>query len=586
MTSYSRTASIAAALLLAGCAIAPLHAEERIARYHVQIDVQSNAALEVTETIVVDAEGQSIRRGIYRDFPTRYRDSNGHRVVVDFDMIEVLRNGEPEPWFTERISNGIRINTGNDQMLQVPATIEYTLRYRTTRQLGFFEQHDELYWNVTGNDWAFSIEQASATVNLPMPVAVDQLRARAYTGAFGSREQHAHASVASPGQSRFHTTRALGPGQGLTIVTEWPKGIITEPSRHQQIGWLIKDNRSVLVMLIGIPLIVWFYYTQWHRKGRDPKPGVIIARYDPPQGYSPAGLRFMLRRAYDARCFAADLVDLGVKGLIRIRREAGRSGWFKQAPDWIIERANPATVIPIPPSQTALMHHLFTQGDEVRLEQANAKLLMRTRTEQAKALAQRFKAAYLVGNWGIVGVGVALSIGLVALALLIGQGSAPGITLTLAGVLALINLVFIWLVQTVTAKGRRLLDHIEGLKRYLAVAERQDLAQLEHRNPDEPELSVQRFEALLPYALALDVEKAWTEQFERAAGVAIASAAVGEMAWYTNSSGRTESLAELGNSLGKHFTSQISSSSSPPGSSSGGGGFSGGGGGGGGGGGR
>ncbi|MDQ3511037.1 MAG: hypothetical protein M3414_05010 [Pseudomonadota bacterium] len=69
-------------------------------------------------------EGASIRRRIYRDFPTRYHDHRGNRVVVGFDVVEVRRNGEPAPWFTQDIANGVRINSGDDRLLTVAAVAE------------------------------------------------------------------------------------------------------------------------------------------------------------------------------------------------------------------------------------------------------------------------------------------------------------------------------------------------------------------------------------------------------------------------------------------------------------------------------
>ena len=146
-------------MLLALCclfAFTTLHAQERILSYDSQVDVNADGSLDVTERIVVRAEGNAIRRGIYRDFPTRYKDRAGNRVVVGFQMIEVLRDGVTEPWFTERKRNGIRINTGNDDFLPTPAQFTFTLRYRTTRQLGFFDTHDELYWNAIGTGCATS----------------------------------------------------------------------------------------------------------------------------------------------------------------------------------------------------------------------------------------------------------------------------------------------------------------------------------------------------------------------------------------------------------------------------------------------
>ena len=139
--AFGRFLALLCCVLLA----APVLAQERITSYDSEIDIRADGSLDVSERITVHAEGNNIRRGIYRDFPTRYKDRYGNRVVVDMQVLDVQRDGKPEPWFTEKKSNGVRINTGNDDFLPVPADFTYTLRYRTTRQLGFFADHDELY---------------------------------------------------------------------------------------------------------------------------------------------------------------------------------------------------------------------------------------------------------------------------------------------------------------------------------------------------------------------------------------------------------------------------------------------------------
>ena len=145
-------------------------ADEQIIKYDIEVRIDREGALDVTERIVVRAEGSQIRRGIYRDFPTRYKDRYGNRVAVDLQVLSVLRDDQPEPWFLEELDNGIRINTGNDNFLPVPAEFTYTLRYRTTRQLGFFADHDELYWNAIGTGWDFMINSSTVDVYLPAPV--------------------------------------------------------------------------------------------------------------------------------------------------------------------------------------------------------------------------------------------------------------------------------------------------------------------------------------------------------------------------------------------------------------------------------
>ncbi|MEX0914294.1 MAG: DUF2207 domain-containing protein, partial [Wenzhouxiangellaceae bacterium] len=282
---------------------------ERILGYHSEIEIMADATVEVTEHITVRSEQRNIRRGIYRDFPTRYRDRLGKRVVVDFEVIEVLRDGEPEPWFTEKLGNGVRVNTGNDRMLPGAGEYTFSIRYRTSRQLGFFDTHDELYWNVTGLGWSFVIDKASAQVRLPAPVAAGDLRLHHFTGRAGSTSSHARAEVLEPGLVRFETTRALGRSEGLTISVGFPKGLVDEPGLARRLGWLLYDNRGLLILLLGGIAVVVFYVHSWRTKGRGPEAGVIIARYEPPDDYSPAGLRYVMREGYDHRCFAADLVD-------------------------------------------------------------------------------------------------------------------------------------------------------------------------------------------------------------------------------------------------------------------------------------
>ena len=135
--------------------------DERILGFHSDIRIEADGSMQVTETIRVSAEGINIRRGIYREFPTRYRDEFGNNYVVDFTVLDLTRNGRPEPWNAQRRGNGVRVDFGDDNLLSVPAVYEYRLRYRTTRQLGYFPDHDELYWNVTGVGWSFPIDQAS-----------------------------------------------------------------------------------------------------------------------------------------------------------------------------------------------------------------------------------------------------------------------------------------------------------------------------------------------------------------------------------------------------------------------------------------
>lgn len=553
-------------------------ADERILSFGSDMDIQADGGLLVTETIRVRAEGTSIRRGIYRDFPTRYTDRYGNRVNVAFELLGVERDGRAEPNFTERLGNGVRVNTGNDDFLPTPGEFTFTIRYRTTRQLGFFADHDELYWNVTGLGWAFPIDEVHAKVSLPAPVDSTALRLDGYTGRFGEQGMDYQASSAEPGVATFRTTRGLAPGEGLTIAVGFPKGIIREPAATQRFGWFMRDNRGVLVALVGLVLLILFYLRRWNRFGIDPPAGPVFPRYQPPEGFAPGELRMLRRMSNDQRCFSADVVDMGVRGFLQIHQGSGSKGWR-------LVREPHASPDVLSDSQRALATSLFQESDQIELKNTQAARVSGAIAAHAKQMAKHLKPRYFQSHGGTVFAGVAFSLlaGFVALVLSGGNGIPALIVLGALGLVA--HLVFARLMKAPTIEGRKLLDEIEGLRMYLGVAERDELKSISGPG-HPPALDAKRYEALLPFAMALQVEEAWTRKFTAAVGMAAAQQA--SATWYHGGNLSSMNLASIGNSIGSALTQQISASSTPPGSSSGGGGggSSGGGGGGGGGGGR
>ena len=579
MNSMLRALSIAVWLVAAASA-ALAQSGERILAYAIEVNVGASGAIDVVEQITVRAEDQQIHRGIYRDFPTRYRDRYGNNVVVGFEVQGVQRDGVTEPWFTERRSNGVRVNTGNDNYLpRLPGEYRYTLRYRTTRQIGFFADHDELYWNAIGTGWNFAIERGSVEVRLPEAVPVERMTAEGYTGAQGGRGSDYSARVTAPGVARWELTAPLAAHEGFTIVLSFPKGIIAEPTQADRAGWLLADNRGVLAALAGFVLLLVYVVRRWRQVGRDPDPGVVIARYEPPQGRSPAELRYLKRRRYDTRCFTSDLLTSAVDGGVHIEREDR----FLLGDRWQIGRtagSGPGRF----PSVTALIGGLFHQGtDTIELTKSNARRLMAATQAHAKFLNARLHGSYFKRNLGSVGVAalIAAATGLVAFA--ISGGGALPLVILIVVLMALVVALFAYLVEAPTLEGRKLLDEIAGLKLYLSVAERDELKSMQGPSAP-PSLDAERYEALLPYAVALDVEEAWTRKFTLAVGAAAAAAATARMVWYHGAN--TGDLGGLVKAVGNGLNSSIASASTPPGSTSGGGGggFSGGGGGGGGGG--
>ena len=291
--------------------------QETILAFDSDIKITDDAALIVTESIKVHSLGGRIKHGIFRDFPTRYKDRYGNNVIVGFDVLSVTRDGNPEPFHVKDWMNGKRIYVGSADVNLSPGEHLYTLSYSTNRQLGFFPDHDELYWNATGNGWDFPIENASAVVELPGNAAQKIMEMNVYTGYQGQRGQNAVIQKDVLGNPQFVTTSALAPRQGMTIHVSWPKGFIRSPTTATRIEYFISDNRGVIAVAGGVAAIVFYYLIAWFLVGRDPKKGTIIPLFYPPHELSPAGIRYLWKMGYDNKVFSSAVISLAVKGYIK-----------------------------------------------------------------------------------------------------------------------------------------------------------------------------------------------------------------------------------------------------------------------------
>ncbi len=613
---------------------------ERILDFQSRMLVHRDGSMTVSEDIKVACDGKQIKRGIFRDFPTRYKDRHGNTVQVSFNVREILRDGRPEPYHIKDLSNGKRVYMGQKDVLLKPGTYTYRIRYRTSRRLGFFKDFDELYWNVTGNGWNFPIDHVEAVVSLPPGTKI--LKTTAYTGPQGSKGQDYTTEVEERGKVSFATTRILMPGEGLTIALAWPKGIVAEPTTSNKLGYLWKDNQGAVWGITGLIILLGFYMTAWFKVGKDPEKGTIIPLFSPPAGVSPALARLIMRLGLrDDKIFAVAVVNMAVKGYLKIRQDKDQV--------WTLEKTG-TDGEGLSGGEAKIAGKLFAAGSRVKLKKANHERIGKAQKALAKYLMREARNQYFILNSGYFLVGLAIT-GLTLVAVILGahqleaalflgawltiwttgcvflgirvitawrrvgmpdgkrifrSAGALGITLfslpffvgecvglwlftsetsPLACVTLLlvgfINALFYHLLKAPTLTGRKLMDKIEGFKNYLAIAEKDRLNVL---NP--PEKTPQLFEKYLPYALALDVEQEWGEQFAHILGAALRNDDGYRPAWYTGSAWRPGSMTGFVSSLGSSLSGAISAASTSPGSSSGsgGGGSSGGGGGGGGGG--
>jgi uncharacterized membrane protein YgcG len=640
-----RKLAVLAALFLciAGPAAAQDHPED-ITNFQSDIVVARNGVLTVTETISVYATGDQINHGIYRDVPTTYTDKFGRREKVRFEVVGVTRDGHDEPYDTEGLDNGERVKIGDPDVIVDTGPHTYTVTYITDRQIGFFANYDELYWNVTGNGWIFPIEHASAVIHLPDRAWITQ--SAFYTGPQGADGKDAQSTVLNRNTIRFETTAPLGPEEGLTVAVGFSKGAVSPPSKEELRAEFIRDNADAIAAVLGILVLFIFYSVAWWEYGRDPRRGTIIPLFAPPAGLSPEAVRYIWKMSYDRKSFAAALINMAVKGYLKIREAKGT---------YTLERTGKGdSDADLTPTERRLAQRLFDDGDKIVLTQDNhstiasaistLKTSLQAECEQhyfvtnrswffgglailavtgiaAALLSENPEAAIFILVWaGGMSAGVSFLVhqavrswigvfagpgariqnfftavfmtlfalpfaGAVAVALFFfGRGiSFPTLAaLIVGGVLAY---VFHHLLKAPTAAGAPVYDQIEGFRLFLDTAEKD---RLEVLNP--PNVTPELFEKFLPYAIALDCENRWSKKFEAEAAAA-ANAPGGSGAayvpiWYSGSSFNNLGTASFVSSLGSSIGNAVAASSTAPGSSSGsgGGGFSGGGGGGGGGG--
>lgn len=545
--------------------------DERILDYHSDILIRQDGWIEVTETIEVRAEGVNIRRGIYRDYPTRY-EWFGNDVEVDYEPVSVMRDGYREDFHTEKRANGVRTYFGSAERFLDPGEYTYTYRYDAGRMLGFFDTRDELYWNVTGLGWDFPIDHASATVTFDFDLAVDDIGVDAFTGGFGDQGRNYAASIDGAGRAQFETTAPLGLREGLTVVVNWPKGHVDEPGAMQKAAWLLSDNANLLVALAGLLALFAYYVPVWRKHGRDPEEGLVVTRYEPPDGFSPASLRYIENMGYDNKAMTAAVVNLAVKGYLRIDKNGDLHS---------LQRIDPGASPPrLAAGEKELLDGLFRDGNTVVLENENHELLGEARSRHGASLKRDYANRYFITNGAMNLPAILVIIVAAVIALNVGSGATPAVIGILI-VMAIVIVVFAILMKRPTGIGRKVLDETAGFKDYLEIAEKEEM---NLRNP--PEKTPELFERYLPFALAMGVDQQWTERFAAVfASLREPGGTPYHPVWYTGAWNAHDFSAATSN-LTSELGTAISSSVTAPGSSSGsgGGGFSGGGGGGGGGG--
>lgn len=618
-------------------------AQERVISFDSVIEVFEDNSLVVTETIKIRAEGNIFKRGIVRTFPlTRRLPDQKRPIRVGFDILSVERDGRTEPYHTESGFHAIDIYVGlSDVFLDYAREYTYTLTYRTTKQIGFFDDYDELYWNVNGNGWALEFGSVSATVILPSSVRQDVFQTAAYTGYEGETGTDFQMTRTPEGYYRWETTRSLNPYEGMTVALGWPMGNIQRPTAEELAHQDFMGELGNWVMKIGSVLIALYYAFFWFRVGVDPRPGVIIPLFRPPSDLSPAAMRYVRNMGWDNKAFSATILGAAARGWITITQTKKK---------YALERST-GTKYGLYPEEKVGYDKLLGTSSKIDLDQKYHSTFSAAQRAIEAVLKKAHDKVHFRRNSGYVAGGVVLSL-LVTLGCLIllslyadvdadtmfpmyflaaagffvvpfqvGMFQAlkkawvePGLWTILGAlfvclfaipmlvlyvgflfgfswvisqtlfvglvIILVVNAIFGTLMKARTPAGRKLLDEIEGFRMFLSATEKE---RLEFLHP--PDRTPELFEQYLPYAVALNVENRWADQFSDVFAQLEQTNQRGYQPSYYRGSVGSFNPSNFSRDMGSRLTGTLGAASSSPSSSgSGGGGSSGGGGGGGGGG--
>ncbi|MDD4902484.1 MAG: DUF2207 domain-containing protein [Patescibacteria group bacterium] len=534
---------------------------EQINDFQTSIRINPDASINVTEKIFYDF-GDLERRGIYRDIPVKYQ-RNGLNYNLKISQISVTdENGRADKFSTSPAGKNIRIKIGDADTL-ISGVRYYVINYTIKRAINYFSDHDELYWNTTGNAWTVDINQVEATVVLPTGVDENKISSACYYGPYGSQTE---CQSNLSGHAVLYSSANLAAGEGMTIVAGFPKGLVAEPTARGRLIDAIKDNWA-----FGIPifaLIILFFV--WLRFGRDPEDkNPIVAQYDVPDNLTPIEVGTLIDTRADNKDLSAEIIYLAINGYLKIIRQEGvKIMGIGIGADYLLEKLKNSSLLNndfdrqlldalVPDKERKLSEIKQDFGAASKFQSVKAAVhekldsagYFSTKTKALK-LSLSFAGSLLIGG-GIFALIMANSIALLISLI------APGV-------------LFIVLAQFMgqrTVKGVKTENYLKGLKLYLGVVEKD---RLEFHNA--PEKNPRTFERFLPYAMALGVEKAWAGQFE---GIYTEPPA-----WYVYPAGYGFSVIHFTDDLHSFSSTanmSMAASAQSGGSGMGGGGFSGGG---------
>ncbi|HTP45154.1 MAG TPA: DUF2207 domain-containing protein [Candidatus Acidoferrum sp.] len=551
--------ALAAFLLLA----MPTQARElSIQHFDETVTVNADGTIEVTE--IIEAHFTGSWNGLYRTIPVEYDSPQHLNYSLLLEPLSVTDDdGHALKYEQKRQGRYLKFK------IWVPgaqdATKTVMLHYRILDAIRFFEDHDELYWNVTGDEWDVPIRKVSAKIELPS--GITGLHAIAFTGVYGSRDQDAQVLTKS-NIVEVSSNHALGYHEGLTAVVGWDKGFVHPPTAAAKIILFLRSNWPLFLPLVAFLIMFWLWWT----RGRDPQLGSIAVQYEPPDKLTPGECGTLVDNEAAMRDITATLVDLAVKGYLTIeQKDESHLLGLTHSKEYIFHLKRPPTEWSAArPHELEMLSALFDDGS---LSSVKLSELQNHFYTHLPAIRSRIFDALMADGYYLhrpdtvrqsyIGGGIVTGILLIVFGGALGAATGVAhLTWIIAGFLTgAVICIFGWFMPARTLTGARVFEKVLGFEQFLGRVESDRI----ERIVKTPEM----FEKFLPYAMALHCEKKWVAAF---AGIAMQPPQ-----WYSGPYGSTFVPYVFVNDLNAMSVQAGSVMASAPRSSSGGSGFGGGG---------
>jgi uncharacterized membrane protein len=493
-------------LFLSICGVSARELE--IQNFHADVQVSPDGSINVTEKIQVHFIGSW--QGLYRSIPIEYVTPQGFNYTLFVDVKRI----------TDEDGRALKFDSSRERhyrklKIYVPgafnATHTISIEYSVADGLRFFEDHDELYWNVTGDLWDYPIQSASATIQLP--AGTTNIRANQFTGGYGSRAQDADVQI-SGNDVEVHTRNPLRFHEGLTIAVAFDKGFVKAPTAFDKFSLFIRSNWPLLIPVAALFLMFYLWWT----RGRDPRLRPIAAQYEPPNQLTPGECGTLIDDSADMRDVTASIVDLAVRGFMVIEEHDKTSMLgLKHDKDFnFILNKDRSAWSTLKAHEQVLLNGIFsagTVGETVPMSSLQNRFYKNLSDLKSRIFESLVSLGYYrrrpdsvrsfyIGVGFVVGFLMAWGGGALGAAM----GMAPQ-TFVIAGVLTgIIICAFGWFMPAHTEAGTRAVEGILGFEDFLAHVESDRF----NRMIKTPQM----FEKFLPFAMALGVEKNWSKAFE------------------------------------------------------------------------